>query len=424
MKNRDLKINQLVIVPLLLTVVLLGVGLTYALFTKTVNPDKEIAVRTGTKYIGIYGEGKNDIQIGSHYTFTIENRGIEDSGYEIYLEHDASNTLSAENITCNITSTSLSLTSPNVQVTANQSVLVVGDLRAGEKDTITIELVGDTSLIYKGKLKIRYVDYRSPDSPKNRSIVGIYTYNDIEGSDNYCVTGEESTCVYSKCYKEMAEGSCPAGTIVKYKVNDKDTVNFHVMFDNGNTMTMQSQKNVLYNVPWINKDDYILAGGLDSEYGSYGNSSKGPLTALLALENATGGWSNVNDQTYSMGTTSLSGKGAQTGCASQNSCTTNTYTLDVRTAKARMITLQEAGALGCTYSESTCPIWMYNYLVERQGGSMAPNIDTKAGNYYWTMNSFLSNQTYAWFIFFTGSVRYNIIKDATNDVRAVVVVNK
>lgn len=423
MTNKDMRINLFVIVPLLLTVILIGGGITYALFTKTVNTDKEIIVGTGTKYIGIYGEGKNDIQLGKRYTFIVENRGVVNSGYELYLEHDGSNTISPVDIICNITSTSSSIASPNIQVTADKTTLVVGDLVVGARDTITIELSGDASLIYRGKIKLRYVDYRIPDSPKNRNIVAIYTYNDVEGSDNYCVSGDEATCQYSKCYKEESEGSCPAGTIVKYKVNNADTVNFHVMFDQGSTMVMQSQKNVVYNVPWVKKDDYVAAGGIETDYGSLGNSSKGPLTALKALENATVGWSNVNDQTYTMGMTSLSNKGAFTGCASQSSCTTNTYTLDVRTAKARMITVQESAALGCLYAEKTCPIWMHNFLVD-DAANIAPNHDTNAGRYYWTMNSLPSNSTYAWFIYFTGSVRYNVIKDSTNDVRAVVEISK
>ena len=75
------------------------------------------------------------------------------------------------------------------------------------------------------------------------------------------------------------------------------------------------------------------------------------------------GWSNVNVQTYTMGTTVFRDN-AYTGCSSSSSCTTNTYTLASRTAKARMITVQEAKALGCSEATKSCPIWMYNYLYK------------------------------------------------------------
>ena len=61
MTNQDKRVNLLIIVPLLVTVLVVGLGVTYALFTKSVNSNKIISVASGTKYIGIYGEGKNKI---------------------------------------------------------------------------------------------------------------------------------------------------------------------------------------------------------------------------------------------------------------------------------------------------------------------------------------------------------------------------
>ncbi len=371
MTNKDMRINLFVIVPLLLTVILIGGGITYALFTKTVNTDKEIIVGTGTKYIGIYGEGKNDIQLGKRYTFTVENRGVVSSGYELYLEHDGSNTISPVDIICNITSTSSSIASPNIQVTADKTTLVVGDLVAGEKDTITIELTGDTSLIYRGKIKLRYVDYRTPDSPKNRNIVAIYTYNDVEGSDNYCVSGDEATCQYSKCYKEESEGSCPAGTIVKYKVNSTTTKDFHVLFDRGNVLVMQTRTAVLNMIKW-NENNV---------------NSEGPITILAALENATENWNNVHDLTYTLGGASLTGDTMYTGCNNNLKCETNTYTLSERTAKARLLTLQEATSFGCGWSNNSCP----KYLTPASGS-------------YWTSSSYSSNEKDAFLVYSSGFV--------------------
>ena len=244
--------------------------------------------------------------------------------------------------------------------------------------------------------------YEQSDIRKAGKFVAAYTYS--ETGANKCITGEESTCKKTTCYKTKTANSCPKGTIIKYKVNDTDIVNFHVMFDNGNTMTMQSQKNTVSNTQWYE--------GVQN--------SKGPITILPALENATRGWSNVNNQTYTLGTTNLSGKGAYTGCSKYNSCTTNTYTLASRTAKARMITMQEAVALGCTSSAKSCPIWMYNYLKNSTSNGGTVNGDN---NGYWTMTANSVDQ--AWTVDSVGYVNRAYYIDATSiEARAVVEVSK
>ena len=75
-------------------------------------------------------------------------------------------------------------------------------------------------------------------------------------------------------------------------------------------MTLQQRENTVYNTAW---------------YSSSNDSSKGPTTILPALESATSGWTNINNQTYTMGTTTFK-TNAYTGCTSSG-CTTNTYTL-------------------------------------------------------------------------------------------------
>ena len=235
------------------------------------------------------------------------------------------------------------------------------------------------------------------DIRKMGNFIGVYKYS--TATSTKCITGEESTCVKSTCYKTKRSGSCPAGTIVKYKVNDATVVNFHVMYDNGSTMTMQSQKNTVYNIPWISKEDYTTANtnGTSCSYDSC--SDEGPLTILKALESVTAGWSNVNNQTYTIGTTVFK-TNAYTSCNSYNSCSGNAYTLASRTAKARIITLQEVANLGCS-SISACPIWMYNYLFNsvESGGTIndtayGPNWSNNAG--YWTITGTSNTPHGAW----------------------------
>ena len=260
------------------------------------------------------------------------------------------------------------------------------------------------------------------DIRKSPNIVSVYTYN-----SSTCVTGEETTCVKSTCHKSTTAGSCKAGDIVKYKVNDTDIVTFHVMYDNGTTMTMQSQKNIINNTMWISPSDYATYNTDGTSCSSESCSDEGPMTALVALERVTKTWTNVNDQTYTMGTTSFT-TNAFTGCNSYDSCTTNTYTLASKTTKARMITLQEASSFGCTTSNKSCPNWMNNYLYNSisYGGTVSDNsIDPSSGsvNYgYWTMSARPAGD--AWRVIANGLVIYIGTFDVGMGARAVVVINK
>ena len=259
---------------------------------------------------------------------------------------------------------------------------------------------------------------------KNRdNIVEGYTYN-----ASTCVTGEESTCVKTTCYKSTVANSCKAGDIIKYKVNDTDIVTFHVMYDNGTTMTMQSQKNVLYSTPWISKLDYEYKNtdGTSCSYSSC--ADEGPVTLLTNLEAATAGWINVNDQTYSLGTTTFK-TNAYTGCSSYYSCSTNFYTLSSRTAKARIISLQEVNNLGCAGTEKSCPIWMYNYLANSTNyGGTKNDVSTSisgSDNYgYWTLSANSSYTYYAWYIYYGGRQALGNTYGNIIGARAVVVISK
>ena len=247
--------------------------------------------------------------------------------------------------------------------------------------------------------------YNKTDIRKSKNFISAYDYQ-IDGFYK-CITGEEDTCRRTSCYKKNY-GSCRAGTIIKYKVNDTDIVTFHVMFDNGSTLTMQSQKNIINNTAWINAADY-KAYNTDSTSCKYAScNDEGPMTVLVALERATNSWTNVNNITYSAGKTTFKNN-PYTGCSSYDKCNEQVYTLSSRTAKARMITAQEASELGCT--NVACPIWMHNYLNKSTsyGGTIDDNclLDQVTGqeNFgYWTMNALPTMPDEAYFIDYVGHI--------------------
>jgi len=239
---------------------------------------------------------------------------------------------------------------------------------------------------------------------KNKNIANVWKYDQTSGSSTFCVTGEESTCL------PINPKTFEPGTIIKYKVNDTEEKYFHVVSDNGDTLTLQQRENIVYDIAWYTSKD----------------STKGPLTILPALESATAGWTNVLNQTYTLGSTVFKDN-AYTGCSSYNSCTTNKYTLGERTAKARMITVQEAYSLGCTQDLQSCPVWMYNYLSGSvsYGGTVNQTGDVYGKNWgYWTMNANSSNSSAIWNIFYSGYLSSIDTTGNTRGGRAVVVIEK
>ena len=280
---------------------------------------------------------------------------------------------------------------------------------AGSTVTYSNTTSGLSSTTVQGAIDELYTksDIRNADK-----FVAVYKYS--TATSTKCITGEESTCVKSTCYKTKTSGSCPAGTIIKYKVNDTTIVNFHVMFDKGTTMIMQSQRNLANNVSWITKGDYedsTLSGTCDYTYGACTN--KGPLTAITLLEKVTSTWTNVDEQTYTMGITN----DRYTQCDFKDNCAKNSYTWESRKGKARMITFQEAKTLGCTNEDKSCPIWMYNYLLNsvKYGGTV-----NDSGRGYLTMNT-SGYYTAAFEIQENGILYY---AGGSGGIRPVVVVSK
>jgi len=230
----------------------------------------------------------------------------------------------------------------------------------------------------------------------NENITAAFTYDQVNDATK-CITGEEPTCQPTKCYENNDKDSCHAGTIIKYKVSNTEEYYFHVVKDDGKTMTLQSRNSLGNRDSWYQNDS--TPGVSDN--------TKGPLTYIEKIEKRCEGWTNAKDLEYEMGVTEFN-KNAFTGCDDNLSCTTNTYTMKNRTAKARMITVQEAVMVGCTTTAGSCPIWMYNYTYNATaaGGTeddtYAPNSSYNTGTF--TMNAYTGNSTQVWYVTNTGTL--------------------
>ncbi len=422
----------------ILLVLVLVIGGTYAWFTLQLNGTKVNVLKAGT--LSLILNDENSVGINSEkavpmldevgetldpYHFTLENHGDMPSEYTIYLDDitlEENETRMADSKIKyqlikdgNKTTALLSTTGENPnrvldQGTIDGNTTITYDLRLWIDENTRNEAMGQ---VVRTKIRVLATQSQQQEekgpSETNKNILALYEYDAMN-----CITGEEETC--SKM--ETAPETYTPGTIVKYQVNDSETKYFHVISDNEDgTLTMQQRENTIYATKWCNEIDGIE------------DTIEGPLVVLPALDIATSGWMNVNDQNYTMGVTPFNGN-SFTGCgfdSNEVTCTANTYMLGNRTGKARMITAQEAGKLGCTSSDQSCPNWMNNYLYDStsNGGTVEVTGGEYGINYgYWTMSAYSLRRTNAMYVDRGGYVHTEEATRNDNGARAVVVINK
>jgi len=388
----------------MLLILVLVIGGTYAWFTLQLNGTKVNVLKAGT--LSLILNDENSVGINSEkavpmldevgetlvpYHFTLENHSDMPSDYTIYLD-DLD--LEENETRMNDSFVKYQLIKDGTKTTALLNTTGIHPNRVLDSGTIS----GNTTITYDLRLwidentgnevmgttlrtKIRVVATQSQQVvTPNENILNVYRYSEEDATK--CIYGTETTCV------ELTErpNTYEAGTIVKYKVNDQEEKYFHVISDNGTTLTMQQQEYIASEVAW---------------YSTENNNTYGPVTALERLEQETINWTNVKDQTYTSGVTTFK-TNAFTGCSYDEngivSCTANTYTLPQRTAKARMITVQEATELGCKVGVSgSCPRWMYQTLDDLV---WCPSCRAN----YWMMSAASSDNTKAFVLWHNGSL--------------------
>ena len=88
----------------------------------------------------------------------------------------------------------------------------------------------------------------------------------------------------NNCFDNKTEGACAAGTEIKYKVNDSNSLYFYVLYDDGNSVTMISKDEIGKST--YNENTDLSANG-------------GPTSAWALLNNNTVDWTNVSSHSYS-----------------------------------------------------------------------------------------------------------------------------
>lgn len=143
-------VNILVIIPLVFILVL-TFSITYALFNKDVDTSRTITMSTTDKYVGVYGENKDNIELNNNYTFTIENKSAGSANYQLYLESEGDIDLSK---------VSYSISGDTEKSgTLSDVYLLEEKLARDETQTINLKITSNDISEYHGSLKINTLNY-------------------------------------------------------------------------------------------------------------------------------------------------------------------------------------------------------------------------------------------------------------------------
>ena len=435
--------NALLPALAILIILILITGITFAWLTTVLNGTKVNRIKAGTLDLVLDDNTSDGINLeyaipqtdsqglnNTPYTFKVINNGTINAEYKLYLEDEEidGEKLSDENIKYSLTKNSktvgkqlLSNTITNEKREIENTIITGGSTNNYElKLWIDSEAKKEeiANKVFKAKIKLEAV--QTEDSLYNKHIKAVYTYNENGTGTgvNYtgCLGGEEAGCIQVNNITETTE--YPTGTVVKYEVKPGVEKYFNVLYDNGDTLTLQQSENTIDSIAWY-------SGGDDT--------SNGPITVLPALEAATSDWKYVNNQTYTAGQT-IFGTGdfatANTGCnwsrggiSNATSCSSKKYSDFTKTnVKARIITAQEAAEMNCiTYVANTCKRFMNNYLNNStaNGGSI-----NKINNGYWTMTARVDYPIDALIVFNYGAIHSHGTHYSVYGARAVVVINK
>ena len=147
------------------------------------------------------------------------------------------------------------------------------------------------------------------------------------------------------------------------------------------------------------------------------NNTKGPLTVLNTLNILTNNWSNVDYiENYEYNNSGTGYK--KLSIVDGNAIITDSSGGNVEVsgkARARLLTYEEAKALGCSTSSGSCPSWLYKNL-NAEYNSLTPYG-------YWLLTSYGNGRAYN--VRNTGLIANNSTSDSTGrGIRPVITIKK
>ena len=149
----------------------------------------------------------------------------------------------------------------------------------GKPLSVTIDKTDlDVSTIGVYQIRYEVIDSNNTKSYAIRTV--------IVGESKILANG---TVVY---YNPVTNTKCTSAEAVSVSGTKTGCMKWYVFNDDGKSKTVNLllDHNTTAKVAWVTKEDYIAAGGTEAEWGSNGNNSKGPITALKQLKSDTSTW--------------------------------------------------------------------------------------------------------------------------------------
>ena len=218
-------------------------------------------------------------------------------------------------------------------------------------------------------------------------------------------TYTNGTVVY---YNPVTNAKCTASQAVSTTGTKTGCMKWYVFNDEGaDTVNLLLDHNTTAKVAWISKADYIAAGGTETEYGTYGNNSKGPITALKQLKSDTSTWNkSINPRLI---------EASEVAKITNNTAWTaggSSYYLHTNSS------IEYKGPAGTNKYA-----WLFDNT--RSCTNYGCNVADPSTYAYWTNTANSGDSNYAWFVFQNGSLSNFSLDDAVDlGVRPVITISK
>ena len=227
---------------------------------------------------------------------------------------------------------------------------------------------------------------------------GTSTYGNL-GTQGTLTSGDAFDCDVN------GDGIYDSETERFYYIIGDDTSNYVNLIYYNNVSNGASNNTATY--AWVSKEDYLAAGGTETDYGTNGNNNKGPLTAIKQLPTTTQ-WKNVKLSSTSRNITDAKG----------NITVSN---FSYKWYAARLLTTQELS--------KTCNVTVDNFVSIDSGicGFLFENtltLDDSMNGGLWLETPLDSGGTSAYFITDQHSISYYYSVSFLRGVRPVIEVAK
>ena len=242
-------------------------------------------------------------------------------------------------------------------------------------------VVGDYNVKYKDDKLTASEPYKGVLCKANttKATALVWAGNDDPGQES-SYTSEEVGLLASE-----ATSKYDVGVTYTCELGDGEENTFYVLETSGDNVSLIASMNLGTNVAWVTKEDYLAAGGTESDYGSYGNNNLGPITANKILKERTSSWAKLDEDQISLPS------GQQIATAGGDTKWTES-----------------------NYTETILPTWLNSYTK------------FTTGTYgYWTSSPHSSSASDAWRVNY-GGILTGLGVDSGNDhgVRPVITVLK